>query len=326
MEMTQRQPVARDSCTTIAVTGGTGFVGRHLMRELVQRPDVRVRLLSRNRPDFSFPTANLEVVRGDLADKGAVAELLTPGCTLVNLAYSNVSTKELNLSNSRALAQACAVAGVGAVVHCSTASVFGSPDDRVINEEVKCVPFSAYGMTKLQIEEAFSRASKDSYRLFTLRPTQVFGPGGPALTKLIDEIRHGNTFVQYVRECLYGARRLNLVSVSTLVNAILFMLLDEKVVPGIYVVSQDAWRENNYRYVADAVYEGAGKAKWLPRLTMPIQLLQALLKLRGREESNTYKDYSSSKLIHSGFKNDECFPEALNIFISSYLTQRKIGD
>jgi len=326
MEMTQGQPAAPAARTTIAVTGGTGFVGRHLMRALVQRPDVCVRLLSRKRPDFNFPTANLEVVTGDLADKGAVAELLAPGCTLVNLAYSNVRTPELNLSNAKTLAQACAVAGVSAVVHCSTASVFGSPSTSAIHEGVTCVPRSAYGVTKLQIEEAFSRASKDAYRLITLRPTQVFGPGGPALTKLIDEIRNGNTLVQYGRECLYGARRLNLVSVSTLVNAILFMLSNEKVVPGIYVVSQDAWRENNYRYVADAVYAGTGKAKWLPRLNMPMQLLQALLKLCGREEINTDIDYSSSKLIHSGFKNDEYFPEALNIFISSHLSQQKIGN
>ena len=326
MEITQRQPVTSAPCTTIAVTGGTGFVGRHFMRALVQRPDVSVRLLSRYRPDFNFPTANLEVVTGDLADKGALAELLTPGCTLVNLAYSNVSPPELNLSNSRALAQACAVAGVSTVVHCSTASVFGSPNTRFIHEGVSCVPRSAYGVTKLQIEEAFGHFSKDSYRLFILRPTQVFGTGGPALTKLIEELQHENALVQYGRECLYGARRLNLVSVSTLVNAILFMLSDKDVEPGIYVVSQDEWQENNYRYVADAVYAGIGKSKRMPRLTMPRQLLQTLLKLRGREEHDTYRNYSSSKLIHAGFKNEECFPEALNMFISAYLTQRKIGD
>jgi nucleoside-diphosphate-sugar epimerase len=296
------------------------------MRALAQRPDVSVRLLSRNRPDFNFPTENLEVVTGDLADKGAVAELLTPGCTLVNLAYSNVSSPELNLSNARALAQVCVVAGVSTVVHCSTASVFGSPNTRVIHEGVSCVPRSAYGVTKLQIEEAFSHFSKDSYLLFILRPTQVFGKGGPALTKLIEEITHGNALVQYGRECLYGARRLNLVSVSTLVNAILFMQHDEKVAPGIYVVSQDQWRENNYRYVADAVFAGIGKSKRVPRLTMPRLLLQALLKLRGREEHDSYRDYSSSKLTLSGFQNDECFPEALNIFIASYLTQRQVGD
>jgi nucleoside-diphosphate-sugar epimerase len=322
MQMTQCQSVASAPRTTIAVTGGTGFVGRHLMRALAQRPDFSIRLLSRSRPDFDFPTANLEVVTGDLADKGAVAELLTSGCTLVNLAYSNVSAPELNLSNSMALAQACAVAGISTVVHCSTASVFGAPNTRVLHEGVSCVPRSVYGVTKLQIEEAFSHFSNDSYRLFILRPTQVFGTGGPALKKLIEEIKHGNPPVQYVRECLYGERRLNLVSVSTLVNAILFMLSDKDVEPGIYVVSQDEWQENNYRYVADAVYAGIGKSKRMPRLSMPRQLLQTLLKLRGREEHETYRNYSSSKLIHAGFKNEECFPEALNMFISAYLTQR----
>jgi nucleoside-diphosphate-sugar epimerase len=149
----------------------------------------------------------------------------------------------------------------------------------------------------------------------------VFGTGGPALEKLIEEVKHGNALVQYVRECLYGGRRLNLVSVSTLVNAILFMLSDKDVEPGIYVVSQDKWQENNYRYVADAVYASTGKSKWVPRLSMPVQLLQALLRLRGREEHDTYRNYSSSKLIHAGFKNDECFPEALSKFVTSYLTQ-----
>ena len=188
------------------------------------------------------------------------------------------------------------------------------------------MPRSAYGVTKLEIEDAFSHFSKDSYRLFILRPTQVFGTGGPALIKLIEELKHGNALVQYVRECLYGGRRLNLVSVSTLVNAILFMLSDKDVEQGIYVVAQDKWQENNYRYVADAVYAGIGKSKRMPRLTMPVQVLHALLKFRGREEHDTYRYYSSSKLADSGFKNDECFLEALNIFIASYLTQRQVGD
>jgi nucleoside-diphosphate-sugar epimerase len=217
------------------------------------------------------------------------------------------------------------VAGVVKVVHCSTASVFGSPGIRVIDEDVSCVPRTVYGVTKLQIEEAFDHFSKNSYQLFILRPTQVFGPGGPALTKLIEEIRHENAFVQYLRECLYGARRLNLVSVSMLINAILFMMSEEGVAPGIYVVSQDDSQENNYCYVADAVYAGAGKSKLVPRLTIPRQLLQALLKFRGREETEAYREYSNSKLIHAGFKHGECFPEALNIFISSYLTQRQVG-
>jgi nucleoside-diphosphate-sugar epimerase len=326
MEMMQRQPVTPTAHTTIAVTGGTGFVGSHLLELLLQLPNVKVRLLSRKKPNFKFETKNLEVVIGDLSDKVALSELLTHGSTLINLAYSNASSPALNLANAKVLAQACALAGVAKVLHCSTAAVFGSPGVRVIDEEVACVPRSVYGLTKLKIEEIFSYFSKNNYQLFILRPTQVFGLGGLALTKFINEIRHGNAFLQYGRECLYGARRLNLVTVTTLVNTIIFVLSNEKVAPGIYVVAQDQWSENNYCYVADNVYSATGKSKKVPRVHLPVKLLQALLWLLGREEYETYREYSNAKLLGAGFVNEESFPQALNLFISELLIQSKAED
>jgi nucleoside-diphosphate-sugar epimerase len=324
--MMQRQPVTPTAHTTIAVTGGTGFVGSHLLKLLLQLPNVKVRLLSRKKPNFKFKTKNLEVVIGDLSDKAVLSELLTHGSTLINLAYSNASSPALNLANAKVLAQACVLAGVAKVLHCSTAAVFGSPGVRVIDEEVVCVPRSVYGQTKLKIEEIFSYFSKNNYQLFILRPTQVFGLDGLALTKFINEIKYGNTILQYGRECLYGARRLNLVTVTTLVNAIIFVLNNEKVVSSIYVVAQDQWPENNYRYVAESVYSATGKSKKVPRVYLPVKLLQVLLWLLGREEYDTHREYSGAKLLGVGFVNEESFPQALNLFISELLIQSKAED
>lgn len=70
---------------TVALTGSTGFVGRHIARELVSR-GYEVKALSRDRDKAAkmLPTDNVKIVLGDALDPKAVAELCAGCRTVIN--------------------------------------------------------------------------------------------------------------------------------------------------------------------------------------------------------------------------------------------------
>jgi nucleoside-diphosphate-sugar epimerase len=318
MALQSDQPVAEPDGNgrVFAVTGGTGFIGRHLLRSLSHRPELRIRVLSRTGQNDSGQSANLEFVKGDLADRSVLGELLVPGCTLLNLAYGNSCSAQMNLEYAGTLAECCVQSGVATVVHCSTASVYGRVPTSLVDETTPCDPGSEYGRTKLEIEQVYQSRADGAYRLYVLRPTQVFGEGGLALAKMIEEIRSDSGFWRYARESLYGARRLNLLGVATLVDAMIFLADRNGAEPGVYLVSQDNWKENAYSHVADVVYAELGKRRLLPRVPFPPALLQALLRLRARVATDTRRSYSGEKLARAGFIYAENFAEALGKFVS----------
>ena len=313
---------ARDRSITnvIAITGATGFIGRHLIEALSKFERVQIRILSRtdtSRPDQS---ANLRVVTGNLGDMASLFRLVTPGCTLINLAYSHNSTGEQNVAYARTLAKVCSKVGPKQVLHCSTVSVFGRIGYNVIDERMLCSPSDEYSRAKLEIEEIFRESSSSGFRLFTLRPTAVLGKGGLTLSKLIDEILCDAPIKNYIRQSVYGNRRLNLVGVSTLVDAMLFLMGSDETKCGEYIVSQDDVEENNYKYFSDLVYNEIGVKRTVPRLYLPRQFLEALLRVRGRSVVDASRYYSSSKLRDAGFIFKEDFCSMLRAYISDYIS------
>src|SRR3978361_2349772 len=73
---------------TIAITGATGFIGRHLLNRLEMRQDAVLLALAHSAPGASMQSSgNLRWLHGDLADDRSLRDLLVPGCTLVHLAF-----------------------------------------------------------------------------------------------------------------------------------------------------------------------------------------------------------------------------------------------
>jgi dihydroflavonol-4-reductase len=114
------------------VTGGTGFVGAHLVRTLLERGD-SVRCLAR----ASSPTTNLdgltvEVVRGDLRDPDSLRAALDGADVVYHCAadyrlYVRVPEEMYasNVEGTRNVLAAAAEAGVGRVVYTSTVGALG---------------------------------------------------------------------------------------------------------------------------------------------------------------------------------------------------------
>src|SRR3954467_2800215 len=168
------------SAPLIALTGATGFIGRHLMRELPKR-GYRVQVLLR-RPTTLPPEATGAVV-GDLARpqnmsaalRGVDAVIHSAGIAHAMSGVPEDDYRVLNTEATAALARAAERAGVRRFVFLSSIRAQSGPaSDAVLTEDREPRPTDAYGRSKLAAEVALAEIGLD---WVALRPVLVYGPG-----------------------------------------------------------------------------------------------------------------------------------------------------
>lgn len=297
----------------IAVIGASGFIGQALVPALLQDPTRLVKVLSRqhvNGSAESMSIPRLEIVTGDLRDPASLSNLLEAECTVVNLAYMAGAGESANLAAIRNLVDACRQMKVRRLVHCSTAVVAGRCSSEVVTEEQVCAPITEYATTKLRIEEVVAGSALDTV---ILRPTAVFGPAGKNLEKLMQELTRSGRVRNYIKSCLFGRRRMNLVSVTNVVAAILFAASRVEPFNGeVFIVSDADNPLNNYVDVEQMMMRTLGMPDYpLPRLAIPPVVLEIMLRILGQDGVNPRMDYSPQKLLRAGFERPVGFEQSL---------------
>lgn len=167
----------------VVVTGGSGFIGRHVVSRLAARGDEVVVV------DLKpFPSSEVACVVGDLRDPEVVARAVTPGTdSVVHLAAITsvlLSAKDphavfqTNVDATELLLERCRELGVGRFVFASTNAVAGNVGSVTIDEAVLPRPLTPYGATKAAAEMLLC-AYAASYQMSTvaLRFTNVYGAG-----------------------------------------------------------------------------------------------------------------------------------------------------
>jgi len=178
----------------ILVTGGTGFIGRHLVARLVAQGRAVRCLVRRSSPIAGLPRAGLELAYGDLVSGEGLAEALRGVDTVIHLAGV---TKARTASgyyagNARATANLVRAAGdVGWFVHVSSMAAAGpSAAGCPLVEDAAPHPVSHYGRSKLAAEEAL-RESPLWERAAIVRPPVVYGPGDKDVFQVIRTAARG---------------------------------------------------------------------------------------------------------------------------------------
>lgn len=161
--------------TMILVTGGTGFVGRHLVARLVAGGG-QVRVLARSAADL----AGAEVVPGDVADVSSVATAMRGCAAAIHLVgiireQGDATFEKVHVEGTRAVIEACGRAGVGRLLHMSALGARPNATSR-------------YHRTKWEAEELV-RASDVAATVF--RPSVMFGAGNSFLPLVRDLLDHG---------------------------------------------------------------------------------------------------------------------------------------
>lgn len=310
----------------VAITGASGFVGRHLVAALAAREDVAVHALSHRTPDENLPhSRNLQWFRGDLADAHALGDLFEPGSTLVNLFFPNAWPADRHLEATAALARTALERKISRVIHCSTAVVVGRTQSAVVTETTPARPQSNYEKIKLALEEHWRNCAKGNFDLAILRPTAVFGPNGKNLIKLADALTGGSRKLNYLRSSVYGKRRMNLVSVHNVVSAIELLADQHASLDGeTFIASDDDDPDNNFQSVEALLAQSLGiAAHQAPPIPIPPVVLRVLLRIADPAKPNPFRVYESSRLSHRGWKKKFTVAQGIAEFAAWYLSARR---
>lgn len=164
------------------VTGATGFVGRRVLRRLLDGDD-EVRVLVRD-PARLDPgaAARAEIVRGDLSDRWAIARAVERADTVLHLAALAKpharhpgAFAAVNTAAVQQLLRAAAQAGVRRFVHVSTWLV--PPPDRPAPLRGAAAAPTPYETSKRQAETVVRAFAANGLHAVIVRPTRVYGPG-----------------------------------------------------------------------------------------------------------------------------------------------------
>jgi dihydroflavonol-4-reductase len=168
----------------IAMTGATGFIGRHVAAALAARDD-RVRAIVRPDSPNAAPEA-VDVLRAPLTSSG-IRTAFAECDTVVHLAGLVAARRDadyvaVNVDATRVVAEAARDAGARLVHVSSLAAAGPSPASSPRGEDDPPRPITMYGITKLAGERAVT--GTPGLRWTVLRPGVVYGNGDRALVPL----------------------------------------------------------------------------------------------------------------------------------------------
>lgn len=176
---------------SILVTGGAGYIGSHVVRQLGERGE-RVVVLDNLSTGFRSAVLNGLLIVGDTGDSELVDRLLQEHGidTVMHFAAHTVVPESVsnplkyygnNTCCTRSLLQSCAAAGIKHFVFSSTAAVYGIPEGGFAAEDSPTQPINPYGTSKLMSEWMLrDLAAASALRYVVLRYFNVAGsdPGG----------------------------------------------------------------------------------------------------------------------------------------------------
>ena len=201
----------------ILVTGGTGFIGSHLLDKLSALGEP-ARCLLRRKPRPRRLPAGIEAVYGDLTSGEGVEEAINGADTVIHLAgvTKALATGDYYAGNVRAtetLLRALAGRAVR-LVHVSTLAAIGpSRDGTPVDEDAPPRPLTHYGKSKQEAERTVRVLAPDAV---IVRPPVVYGPRDTDVFQLLRSISKG-----WVFEIAGGERWFSAIYVGDLVEGLL---------------------------------------------------------------------------------------------------------
>ncbi len=226
----------------VAVTGATGFIGRHVVRELLSK-GIEVTVVSRKPEWVPAPSGALTHVTFSMDENGPdTFERLGNPDLLLHLAWGGLpnyrSDTHLNdeLPRQTAFLESCMRSGLKRLIITGTCLEYGMQSG-MLAEELPAMPCTAYAEAKNRLHEHLRKsASTSSLQLTWLRLFYLYGPG-QAPTSLYSQLRAAiaerrsefamspgdqirdflpvGTAASYISEIASGSHRADLVNICS---------------------------------------------------------------------------------------------------------------
>ena len=243
----------------VLITGATGLLGGHLIKELQQRGEqIRALVLPVENAD-KLTAQGVEIVRGDITDASSLGPAVEGIDLIFHLAgmmgvWRPMSDYRLvNVTGSENLYKADQAAGVRRFVHTSSHTVYGLGYGRFMVEEDPLRPdFDPYSTTKAEGDRLMRRLMLNSkVETVILRPGTFFGPG--------DHLHFGN-MAQKTKDGKVilvgkGDNALPFCYVTDIVQGYMLAAYHENAPGNVYNITNDKPLTQNqiYNAIADAI-------------------------------------------------------------------------
>lgn len=233
---------------TLAVTGGTGFVGRHLLRMALQQ-GFDVRALTRG---WKPPEDEISWVDGALDRPEALLKLCSGADAVIHIAGLISGSKQafdtVNAGGTAAMIDAARKAGVRRFVHVSSLAA-REPD------------LSNYGASKAKSERLVAASGLE---WTIIRPPAVYGPGDRETLELFKMARRG--FV-----ALPPSGRFSVIHVEDLCRLILAAVDEAETVSEIYEPDdgrEGGWQHRHFARTLSRIFGKRATTLAVPKLVM----------------------------------------------------------
>lgn len=260
------------------VTGGAGFAGAQLIRELRDN-HIPVRALVRKPEQVeALQASGIEALACDIRDRDGLQKAMEGIYGVYHIAalfrqanQPDSAYREINAAGVRNVIDAAIAAGVKRLVHCSTVGVLGDVKEIPATENTEFNPGDIYQVTKLEGEKIALDAFREEHISgVVIRPAMIYGPGDTRMLKMFRMIAKRRFF--YLGR---GRNLVHFVDVRDLARAFRLAMDHTERNGEVYIISGE--RAMTLKELAEITAKELGVTPpWIRLPVKPVQWLGSL--------------------------------------------------
>lgn len=220
----------------ILITGGSGFIGKHLVKSLLKNENIVTifdNFSNSDKKSNSFFISNgVKIIEGDITNLSDISNAVKDQQIVIHLAakisvedsIKNPSeTFRVNVNGTKNVLLSCKKNNVKKIIVASSAAVYGEGIPNVkLTEESKMNPISPYGESKIKMEdEVKKKALKYEINYIILRFFNIYGIGqsteyAGVITKFLERIKNKEVLEIFGD----GMQTRDFVSIQDVINSI----------------------------------------------------------------------------------------------------------